>query len=439
MNSYHILMLLENNPYPSDTRVRMEARSLADAGYRVAVICPRENEQPWQETLSGVDVYRYPAPPESNTPVGYLFEYGYSLIVVFMLTWYVFFRRGFEIIHSHNPPDIFVFIALVFKLLGKRYVFDHHDLSPEVYRARQEGDGNALIHNALIAVEKLSCRVASHVIATNESYKQLEIERSGISPDKVTIVRNAPDFSRLTLLEPDPELVRSGKTLIGYAGVMGYQDGLDYLLRALKHLAVDLERPDFICYFLGSGAELENLKQLAAELGITENVVFAGWLNGAELSRHLSSMDICVDPDPSNPFNDRSTMIKMMEYMAFGKPIVAFDLPEHRYTAQEAALYVADNNELEFARAIERLMDDPKLCAEMSQFGQARIAEGLNWECSAANLISVYDSLLPDAATLPDGNTPSDGTNTRNKQDGTSKQSLIVGDNPQHTVTNGIK
>jgi len=394
MNSYHILMLLENNPYPQDTRVRLEARALADAGYRVAIICPVEKPQPWQESLNGVDVYRYPAPPEFDGFFGYMLEYGYSLVTIFFLTWYVYFRRGFEIIHSHNPPDIFVFVALVFKLLGKRYVFDHHDLSPEVYQARQEGDGYAIVHKALIAVEKLSCRVATHVIATNESYKQLDVERSGISPEKVTIVRNAPDFSRLTVLEPDPELTKSGKTLIGYVGVMGYQDGLDYLLRALHHLAVDLKRPDFICYFLGSGAELENLKQLAVELGIGENVVFPGWLNGAELSRYLSSMDICVDPDPSNPFNDRSTMIKMMEYMAFGKPIVAFDLPEHRFTAHDAALYVADNNELEFAKAIERLMVNPALCAEMKQLGRARIADELNWECSAANLIGVYRKLL---------------------------------------------
>ena len=394
MNSYHVLMLLENNPYPQDTRVRLEALALADAGYQVAVICPVKKPQSWQETLDGVDVYRYPAPPEADGFLGYILEYGYSLVTVFFLTWYVYFRRGFEIIHSHNPPDIFVFVAIVFKLLGKRYVFDHHDLSPEVYQAKQDGDGNAMVHKALIALEKLSCRVATHVIATNESYKRLDIERSGISPDKVTIVRNAPDFSRLTLLEPDPELTKSGKTLIGYVGIMGFQDGLDYLLRALHHLVVDLNRPDFVCYFLGDGAEVDNLKQLAEELGLSENVVFPGWLNGAELSRYLSSMDICVDPDPSNPFNDRSTMIKMMEYMAFGKPIVAFDLPEHRYTAQDAAIYVADNNELEFAKAIVRLMDDPALCAEMKQLGLARIADELNWENSAANLIGAYRKLL---------------------------------------------
>lgn len=424
-NPYHILMLLENNPYPSDTRVRLESRALADAGYGVAVICPKEGEQPWQETVEGVDVYRYPAPPEADGLVAYLLEYGYSLLVAFIMTWYVFLRRGFKIIHSHNPPDIYVFIALFFKLFGKRYVFDHHDLSPEVYQARQESNGNPLVYNALVAVEKLSCRVASHVIATNESYKRLEVERSGISPDKVTVVRNAPDFSRLSVLDPDPELKRDGKTLIGYVGVMGYQDGLDYLLRALRHLAVDLDRPDFVCYFLGSGAELDNLKQLASDLGLADNVVFPGWLNGEQLSRYLSSMDICVDPDPSNPFNDRSTMIKMMEYMAFGKPIVAFALPEHRFTSQEAALYVADNNELDFAKAIARLMDDPELCAEMGKLGQARIAEELNWECSAANLVGVYNALFAGQSVPTKDARPTKDNLSQNKLDGVSKHSLI--------------
>lgn len=394
-NQNRVLMLLENGPYPRDSRVRAEANALTDAGYEVTVICPTWDKEPMAENVKGVQVYRYPALPEMEGLLGFIAEYSYALNVTFLITLFVWFRRGFDVIHSHNPPDLFVFIALFFKPFGKKFVFDHHDLSPEVYQARTPTGGNKVLYQILIGLEKLSLRVADLVIATNESYKRLEMERGRVPEEQVTIVRNAPDLNRLKLTTPSPSLREKAGTILCYVGEMGYQDGLDYLMRALHHLRHDLNESDFYCVLMGKGPELDNLKQLAKELDIEENVWFFGWANGQQLSEVLSTSDICVDPDPSNPFNDRSTMIKMAEYMAFAKPIVAFDLPEHRFTAEDAALYVPDNNELEFAKAVKLLMGNPELRKTMGESGKQRVISQLSWQHSARNLTQGYASILP--------------------------------------------
>lgn len=394
-NQNRVLMLLENGPYPRDSRVRAEANALTDAGYEVTVICPTWDKEPAAENVKGVQVYRYPALPEMDGLLGFIAEYSYALNVTFLITLFVWFRRGFDVIHSHNPPDLFVFIALFFKPFGKKFVFDHHDLSPEVYQARTPTGGNKVLYQILIGLEKLSLRVADLVIATNESYKRLEMERGHVPEEQVTIVRNAPDLNRLKLTTPSPSLREKAGTILCYVGEMGYQDGLDYLMRALHHLRHDLGESDFYCVLMGKGPELDNLKQLAKELDIEENVWFFGWANGQQLSEVLSTSDICVDPDPSNPFNDRSTMIKMAEYMAFAKPIVAFDLPEHRFTAEDAALYVPDNNELEFAKAVKLLMSNPELRKTMGESGKQRVMSQLSWQHSARNLTQGYASILP--------------------------------------------
>lgn len=391
-----VLMLLENQPYPQDPRVRREATALKDAGYSVSVIAPGRKGQPWRETIDGVKVYRFPAPPGGNGFWGYLWEYGYSVTAAFILSLLVFFRNGFDVVHAHNPPDTFVFIAAFYKLLGKRFVYDHHDLAPEMYYARFEGKGNRLVHLALVALEKLSCKLADHVIATNESYKRIEMQRGQVPEERITIVRNGPELKNLQSVEPDAELRLKAKTIIGYVGAMGVQDGIDYLLRALRHLVYDLGRSDFFCVMIGRGDAQANLKQLTTQLGLDDHVWFTGWVSDADLLRYLSTADICVDPDPSNPFNDRCTMIKMTEYMALGKPIVAFDLPEHRFTAREAALYVRPNDELEFARALVQLMDDPEQRQVMGSFGRRRVETELAWCYSVPALLSVYRKLLPE-------------------------------------------
>jgi glycosyltransferase involved in cell wall biosynthesis len=399
MNAFinkRILMLLENQPYPRDIRVRREAMALVAAGYQVSVICPADSGQSWRETVNGVQVYRFWGPAPGNGLLGYAWEYGYSMAAAFVLSLLVFFGEGFDVVHAHNPPDTFVFVAAFYKLFGKRFVFDHHDLSPEMYCARFSDGGSPLVYGVLVLLEKLTCFFSDHVIATNESYKRMEMERGRVPEGRITIVRNGLELSRLQdRPEPDRALRQMGKTIIGYVGVMGFQDGVDCLLRALAHLRCDLGRTDFHCVLIGDGDAWESLKSLARDLALDDHVWFTGRVSDADLLRYLSAADICVDPDPSNAFSDRSTMFKMMEYMSLGKPIVAFDLPEHRFTAQQAAVYVPNNDERVFARALAELMDDPARRQSLAAFGSNRIKTQLAWEYSVPNLLSAYRKILP--------------------------------------------
>ena len=399
-----ILMLLENLPYPQDVRVRREATALAAAGYSVSVICPSDAGQPSRDIVSGVRVYRYAAPPPANGFLGYLWEYGYSMAASFVLSLVVFFHEGFDVVHAHNPPDTFVFIAAFYKLFGKRFVYDHHDLSPEMYRARFAGGGNRLVYHVLLLLERLSCRLADHVIVTNESYKKVAMERGRVPELRITIVRNGIELSRLRQpVEPDRALRQMGKIIVGYVGVMGLQDGVDYLLRALHHLVRGLGRTDFYCILIGGGDAWEGLTVLARKLDLGNYVRFTGPVFGEGLLSYLSAADICVDAAPSNPYSDRSTMFKLMEYMSLKKPIVAFDLHEHRFTAQKAAVYVPNNDERAFAQAIVELMDDPQSRKILGEFGLCRIEKELAWDFSIPNLLEAYRNVLaaPRASDQP--------------------------------------
>jgi glycosyltransferase involved in cell wall biosynthesis len=391
-----VLMLLENCPYCQDPRVIQEATALTEAGYQVSVISPDCKRRPWWTSIGGVRVYQFPSPPDAPGLLGYLLEYGYALMMTFVISLFVFLHKGFDILHTHNPPDLFVFIAMFYKLLGKRFVYDHHDLSPEMYIARSGGRGNRLVYHALVMFEKLSCRFADRVIATNQSYKRVEIERGGVPEDRITIVRNGPDLLDLRPVASDENLRREGKTIIAYVGVMGLQDGVDYLLRAIRHLVYDLGRREIVCVLVGAGEVYKTLKEMANQLGIADYMWFTGWVERDQVARYLNVSDICVAPEPSNAYTDRSTMIKMMEYMTAAKPIVAFDLPEHRFTAQAAALYVPSNDELAFARALAQLMDAPERRRAMGSYGRQRIESELAWQYSAQNLLAAYRTLLPD-------------------------------------------
>ena len=400
----HILMLLENNPYPQDGRVRREATALVQAGYRVTVIAPAKKNQTRRGNVNGVDVLRYPMPMQGDGLLGYLWEYGYSLVMHFILAWVVFFRTGFDAIHAHNPPDVMVLVALPFRLLGKKFVFDHHDLSPEMYGARFDGEPNQWVQRGLIFFERLSCKVANRIIATNESYKRMVMERSGVPEAHIAIVRNGPEPERIRPIVPDPKLRAKAPNLIGYVGEMGVHDGVDYLLAALSHLKHKLGRTDFYAVLIGTGDEWDNLRELAVKLDIAELVWFTGRVSDADLISHLSTVDICVDPDPYNPFNDRSTMIKMTEFMTLGKPIVAFDLTEHRFTAQEAALYVPGNDIEAFAQTISDLFDDETAQEVMGNFGRKRAERVLAWRHSIPHLLNLYADLFGQpapAAHLP--------------------------------------
>jgi glycosyltransferase involved in cell wall biosynthesis len=393
-----VLMLVENNSYPRDPRVRREAEVLKNAGYEVAVISPAEKNQQWREKVNGIQVYRYPAPPPANGMAGYLYEYSYSMMSMFLLSLLVWFQQGFDVIHVANPPDTLVFIAAFYKLLGKRFIYDHHDLAPEMYYARFPQGGNRLVYRALLFCEKLSCRLADRVIATNASYKAVEMSRGGVAEKRVTIVRNGPVLKRVQPANPDWRLKNRAELIIAYAGIIGVQDGVDFLLRALRHLVYDLRKTNMLCIIIGDGDALPRLKQLGQELGITDYVYFTGWIEDPEIyASYIATADICVDSSPSNPYNDRCTTIKMMEYMAASKPIVAFDLPEHRFTAQSSAIYARANDEAEFAKAIAELMGDAPRRRSMGSAGRHRVEHELAWHYCAPKLLDAYSGLVSEA------------------------------------------
>jgi glycosyltransferase involved in cell wall biosynthesis len=389
-----ILMLLENAPYSWDGRVRREANTLAAAGYRVTVICRQGPGEGWYEQFGPIIAYQYPPPPAVDGLVGYLLEYVYTLVATMLLTCWIAARRGFDCIHAHNPPDLFVLVGGFWRLCGKRFVFDQHDLAPEMYLARFGRGANQPVHRALLFFERLSCRWADQVIVANDSCRRLIIRRTGIRPGKVTVVRNGPEACHLQMAAPLAGLRRDPRALIGYVGVMGHQDGVDYLLRALGQLVRTCQRSDWRCVLVGDGESVPALKQLAIDLGIAGQVQFTGWLDYRDVPRYIAAMDICVAPDPSNEYSDRSTIIKLMEYMAQAKPMVAFDLPEHRVTADDVALYASPNDELDFARQIARLMDDPHLRERLGQLGRLRAANTLAWSRQEHALLGTYERIV---------------------------------------------
>lgn len=388
-----VLMLLENQTFPLDVRVLHESRALVDSGYQVSVICQRAPNEPWQEVIDKIYVFRYPAPPKGENFFAYLVEYSYSFIAMFLLSFFVWSERGFDIIHTANPPDTAVFIGMFYRLFGKRFVFDQHDLVPELYLARSGKTKSSVVYKFFLWMEKLSFRFSDLVIATNQSYRQIAMERGKLPGDRVVIVRNGPDLKKLNLVSEDAELRKKAKTIIGYVGMIGSQDGLDYLLRSLNRLRNDLGREDFYCVIIGKGNIISDLKKLKHKLGIQDLVWFTGYISEEDKRRYLSTVDITVVPDPKNGFNEYCTMIKIMEYMTLGKPIVAFDLQEHRVTAEDAALYAKPNDELDFAKQIAVLMDDPETRNKMGAFGKDRIENKLAWKFQAENLVKAYENL----------------------------------------------
>lgn len=389
-SSAKVLLLVENNGYPFDVRVRREACALRDAGYQVTVIAPRSAGQPWSEAIDGVQVYRFPAPLGGNGLIGYTCEFAYATFAMFILAVWVWLRRGFDVIHAANPPDTLFAIGAFFKVFGKRFVFDHHDLSPETYLSRFGRERSNVVSGVLRTLERCTFAIADIVIATNESYRRVAITRGKKRPDQVFVVRNGPPQS-FQPSAPDPALAARAKHLIGYIGTMGPQDGVDYWLRALSYMVFTMKRRDVLAVIIGAGDAEASLHALARELDIEPYVWFTGRVSDLEVCSILSTVDVCVQPDPLNQLNDKSTMNKVMEYMAMGKPIVAFDLVETRFSAQGAAVYADPNDEADFGEKVIALLDDPAERARIGAVGRQRIADVLAWEYSIPNLVSAYE------------------------------------------------
>lgn len=395
------LILVENLSVPFDRRVWQECTTLRDAGWTVDVICPRGSRRDTEPeaVIDGVRIHRYPLRAATGGPAGYLREYGSALWHTARLARKV---GPVHVVHACNPPDLLFLPALWLKRRGARFVFDQHDLVPELYLSRF-GRGKDLLYRGVCALERMTYRAADIVLATNESYRDVAVRRGGRRPSDVFVVRSAPQTDRFQPVPPEPELKRGKPHLLCYLGVMGPQDGVDYALRALAKLRDELGRTDWYAVFVGSGDAFDAMVELSRRLGLDGQVQFTGRVPDADLVRYLSTADVCLSPDPRNPLNDVSTMNKVLEYMAMGRPIVSFDLKEARVSAGDAAVYAPANDESEFAKSIALLLDDPELRARMGKTGQERIGGELSWRNSQASLLAAYTAACRDRVPVPAG------------------------------------
>lgn len=395
LGNRRVLIIVQDLPVPYDRRTWLEATTLAEAGYGVSVICPKAKgfEKPF-ESLEGVDVYRYRLPFEAQGPLGYTFEFSWCFLWAVILSIRIqCFGRGFDIIHACNPPETYWLLGFAWRFFGKRFLFDHHDLSPEMYEAKFKKRGG-LLYEILLWLEKKSFTTAHTVICTNESYKHIACNRGGVSLDRVFVVRSGPDTKRLKICPREPSLKKGRRFLCVYLGKMCEQDGVDYLVRAIKILCVDRVRDDIFFVFLGGGPAQPAVVHYAEELGVSRHCFFAGYVSDDEICRYLSTADVAVDPDPKTEWSDKSTMNKMMEYMFFGCPIVAFDLKENRFSAQASATYVTPNSEEEMANAIAGLLGNQEKRHFMRDYGKARVRSALLWNNSIPNLLAAYEHLF---------------------------------------------
>jgi glycosyltransferase involved in cell wall biosynthesis len=385
-----VLIIVENMTVPIDPRVWGEATSLRANGYEVTVLSPRRKDCPLgYEFLEGVHIYRHPTPHEGNGPLGYVFEYGSALFWEFLYSVWIFLRRGFHVLQGCNPPDDIFLVALPFKLFGVKYIFDHHDACPELYLSKYEKAG--AFYKIQVWLEKMTYRFSDVVMATNDSYKELAIARGAKAPEDVFVVRNGPDPETLKAVPAVPALKHGKPHLVGYVGNMGEQDGLDILLNVALHIK-NMGRRDIHFTCIGGGPGLPGLQQMLRDKHLEDTFNFTGRISFEDLLDVLSTADICVNPDKPCEMNDISTMIKIMEYMALGKPIVQFDFKEGKYSAQEASLYADTKNQVhDFADKILWLIDNPDERKKMGEFGRRRVADQLAWQHSVPHLLAAYE------------------------------------------------
>lgn len=393
-----VLIIIENMPFPADRRVWLEATALRDDGYDVSVISPM-GQRRWTahfERCDGIDVHRFPVPDSASGAAGYLREYGLALLGTARLSLRALRRGGFDALQVCNPPDLFFPLGLLYKLLGKRFVFDQHDLTPELFAARygRERVASRLLLPVLRACEWLTYRVADVVLVTNGSFRARAVRRGGVAANRVFIVRNGPNEERMRRVPPDPALRQGRRHLVCYVGMMGVQDGVDLALEAARWVIRDAGRGDVTFAFLGDGDQLPALQRLAREIGIDDHVVFPGFVDSEVLMRYLCTADIGLAPDPQNGLNEHLTTIKVLEYMAVSLPVVAFDLKETRFSAQSAAAYAVPNDTQQFGRLIVELLDDPARRQSLGDQGRVRIERELAWRYGCEQLLAAYRQVL---------------------------------------------
>ncbi len=391
----HVLIVVENLPLPFDRRVWQEARTLKAAGAHVSIVCPTgKGYESRFEVIEGIEIHRHPLPLEAKGAIGFLAEYGAALFWETVLAWKIHMKRRIDMIQGCNPPDLIFLVALPFKLFGVRYIFDHHDINPELYEAKFGKRGFFWL--LMVLFEKLTFMAADVSIATNHSYRKIAIDRGGMAQERVHVVRSGPDLSKLKRVPPVESWKNGRAHMVGYVGVMGEQEGIDLLIDAVDHLVRNMGREDIQFVLVGGGPALAELKALTASRGLADFITFTGRAPDADLFEVLSTMDLGVNPDRVNAMNDKSTMNKIMEYMSLGKPMVQFDVTEGRFSAQDASLYAKANDPVDMAEKIAALVDDPAARERMGAYGRERVVNELNWQHQIAPLLTAYRQALAE-------------------------------------------
>ena len=406
MTKPHTLLLVENAPVPLDRRVWNEARELERNGFRVTIISPKNKKvglTKSRETLEGVDIIRFPMPFGGAKKTDFIAEYSWALLACYFHALRLFAKDKFEIVHVANPPDIFFGLKWLLGPLGVKFIFDQHDLSPETYQSKFDEERKDLVARVLGWMEKRSYNAADAVIVTNESYRERAVGRGQQADDSVFTVRNSPDMALFHPRPAKPELKGDFEHLVVFIGNMGYQDGVHVLLEAASHVRKDKGREDIGFVIMGTGDSWDFLQQRHEELELGEGVRFLGYVSDEVMLDYLASADVGAAPDLDSPLNAISTMIKTMDYMAMGLPLVSFDLKESNVSAGDAALYARDHSAQAFGDAIIELIDDPEARKQKAKIGQERIAGPLSWNHSASNLLAAYEHSLGYAMAVEGG------------------------------------
>jgi glycosyltransferase involved in cell wall biosynthesis len=398
----HVGIIVQNLPVPLDRRVWNECRALRAAGYDVSVICPKGPGDPGHHEIDGVQLHKYRPAPARDGMLALVYETIYCWLRTAWLAWRIHRRHPFDALQACNPPDTFWLLGAFFKTRGVRFVFDHHDLCPEIYMARYRAGGpsgrgsggGGLVLRVLLALERATFGTADHVISTNESYRRVALERGRRRPEETTVVRSGPEPDELRPAAGDPAVRRGRRHLCTYVGIMGHQDGADVVIRAADLIVNQWGHDDVGFAMLGFGDTLDSLRALTTELGLDDHVTFTGRVGTEEIQRYLSSSVIGLSPDPRSAFNEASTMNKTLEYMACGLPVVAYDLRETRVSAGDAARYATDDSIEAFAKAIVSLLDDPEAREQMGRMGRQAIEDRLGWPAQVPIYVGVYDRLL---------------------------------------------